>query len=295
MDILGIGMSMIDTIKVVDEFPTDSGVTEVSKSVTMGGGPVPTALCTAARQGASCGIIDRIGDDWRGRLILEEYETFGVATPFLQLQPDRTSTFGTVLVRKSNGERHVVFHRGDFDELSKEELPAAALSECRILHLNGRHWPACVTAAEIVHDAGGLVSFDGGEHRYDEKFERLLKQVDILIVARDFAERATGSEDRDAQLSSLLSRGATIVGITGGENGSWFLNSEGEGFFQPAFPVDKVIDTTGCGDVFHGAFLAAVARGEDWKTCAKIASATAAIKATALGGRGKLASLEEVC
>ena len=294
MDILGIGMSMVDTIKVVNEFPSDTGVTEVSESVTMGGGPVPTALCAAARQGAKCGIIDRIGDDWRGRLIREEYEAFGVATSFLQLQSDRTSTFGTVLVRESNGERHVVFHRGDFDELSKEELPVEALSQCRILHLNGRHWPACVTAAEMVNDAGGMVSFDGGAHRYDEKFERLLKRVDILIVARDFAERATGSEDREVQLSSLLSRGATIVGVTDGENGSWFLTSKGEGFFQPAFPVDEVVDTTGCGDVFHGAFLAAVARGENWKTCAKIASATAAIKASALGGRGKLATLEEV-
>ncbi|MCG8600676.1 MAG: PfkB family carbohydrate kinase [Verrucomicrobiales bacterium] len=304
MDILGIGMSMIDTIQVVEEFPSGSGVTEVLDSVTMGGGPVPTALCAAACQGASCGIIDRVGDDWRGNLIRKEYERFGVDTPFLQLQTDRSSTFGTVLVRKRDGERHVVFYRGDFDELEESELPEVALQRCRILHLNGRHWPACSVAAEIVTESGGLVSFDGGAHRYDEKFEPLLRKSDILIVARDFAERASGSVNREAQLDALLNReaqldallnrGARVAGITDGVNGSWFQTRCGESFHQPSFPVEPVVDTTGCGDVFHGAFLAGVIRGDDWKNCARIASAAAAIKVTAPGGRGKLATLEEV-
>lgn len=294
MDILGIGMSMVDTIQVVEEFPSGVGVTEVLDSVTMGGGPVPTALCAAARQGASCGIVDRVGDDWRGSLIRKEYEHFGVDTPFLQLQTDRSSTFGTVLVRKSDGERHVVFYRGDFDELEESELPEEALQHCRILHLNGRHWPACLVAAEIVTESGGLISFDGGAHRYDEKFEPLLEKADILIVARDFAERASGSVNREAQLDALLNRGARVAGITDGVNGSWFRTRCGESFHQPSFPVEPVVDTTGCGDVFHGTFLAGVIRGEDWEHCARIASAAAAIKATAPGGRGKLATLEEV-
>lgn len=294
MDILGIGMSMVDTIQVVEEFPSGAGVTEVLDSVTMGGGPVPTALCAAARQGASCGIIDRVGDDWRGSLIRKEYERFSVATPFLQLQTDRSSTFGTVLVRKRDGERHVVFYRGDFDELEESELPEEALQHCRILHLNGRHWPACLVAAGVVKESGGLVSFDGGAHRYDEKFEPLLEKADILIVARDFAERASGSVNREAQLDALLNRGARVAGITDGVNGSWFRTRCGESFHQSSFPVEPVVDTTGCGDVFHGAFLAGVIRGGDWEHCARIASAAAAIKATAPGGRGKLATLEEV-
>ena len=77
-DILGIGMSMIDSIQVVDEFPSSAGVTESSLATLMGGGPVPTALCAAAVLGARTAIIDQIGDDWGADLILKEYNRLGV-------------------------------------------------------------------------------------------------------------------------------------------------------------------------------------------------------------------------
>jgi len=77
--------------------------------------------------------------------------------------------------------------------------------------------------------------------------------------------------------------GAPIVGITHGAEGSWFLAGEGEQFHQPAFPVEPVIDTTGCGNVFHGAFLFAA-----------LASAAAACNAGTLGGRGHLPTISEV-
>lgn len=294
MDILGIGMSMIDSIQQIEEFPSGTGVTEVKDSALMGGGPVPTALCAASRLGASTAVLDRVGADWRGRLIREDYERFGVDTKFLQLEEGRTSSFGIVLVRLRDGERHIVFHRGDFSELREDELPGQVLKDCRILHLNGRHWPACVKAAEVVRSSGGLVSFDGGANRYDAKFRALLAFVDILIVARDFAVKLSGSEDHEDQLAALSQWNAKIVGITDGVRGSWFRTAEGESFHQAAFPVDSVVDTTGCGDVFHGAFLASKAKGESWQSCARMASAAAALNAKGLGGRGALASAEEV-
>lgn len=293
-DILGIGMSMLDSFQIVDAFPAAPGVTEVSDNRVAGGGPVPTAVCAAARLGARTGIIDRIGDDWRAEIIRSEYESFGVSTQNLRLEKDRSSTFGTVLVRKHDGERHIIFHPGNFSILTEEELPRNDLRQCRFLHLNGRHWPACVMAAEIVRDAGGKVSFDGGAHRYDPKFLELLPFVDILIVARHFAEQLSASTDHEEQLTALSQWGADIVGITDGEDGSWFAAGEGQRFHQPAIPITPVIDTTGCGDVFHGAFLFARNRGDDWASCARFASAAAALNATALGGRGNLATLPEV-
>lgn len=293
-DILGMGMSMMDSIQQVEEFPAESGVTEVIEGVLMGGGPVPTALCAAARLGARAGIVDRVGGDWRGDLIREDYERFGVDTRFLRQEGGKTSSFGTVLVRRRDGERHIVFQRGDFSILGEEEIPAEALRSCRILHLNGRHWPACVEAARIVRASGGLVSFDGGANRYDPKFLDLLGHVDILVVARDFAVRLSGEEDHEAQLESLGRWNAGIVGITDGERGSWFRERDGSVFHQAAFAVDGLVDTTGCGDVFHGAFLAAAIRGEAWRECARFASAAAALGATALGGRGNLPGRGEV-
>lgn len=285
---------MLDSFQVVDEFPSGGGVTEVADTRFMGGGPVPTALCSAARLGARVGVIDRIGNDWRAEMIRDEYEAFGVDTSNLILEADRRSSFGTVLVRSRDGERHIIFHAGDFSVLTEDELPAEELKRCRFLHLNGRHWPACVAAAEMVRQAGGKVSFDGGAHRYDPKFRELLQRTDILVVARDFAERLAESSDHHEQLIALSRWDAEIVGITDGEKGSWFSTSHGKSFHQPAFPVESVVDTTGCGDVFHGAFLFARSRGDDWESCARFASAAAALNATALGGRGNLATLGEI-
>lgn len=293
-DILGLGMSILDSIQVVDEFPSVSGVTRASASAIMGGGPVPTALCAAAKLGASTGIIDRIGDDWRGERIRDDYEKFGVATGHLLRERNRISSLGTVIVRKSDGERHLIFEEGDFTPLSAAELPREALAVCRILHLNGRHWSACVEAAGIVRESGGLVSFDGGAHRYDAKYRELFPLVDLLIVAADFADHTVGPGTREAQLDQLAKWGATLVGITDGTRGSWFRAADGTRFHQPSFPVSPLIDTTGCGDVFHGAFLAAIVRGEPWSDCARLASATAAMASTALGGRGYLPGREEV-
>jgi len=294
MDILGVGMSLLDTIQVVEEFPSGSGVTEVRDSAMMGGGPVPTALCAAARLGAKSAIIDRVGDDWRGDLIAADYERFGVDCRWLTKERGRSSSLGIVLVRRRDGERHLVFQEGTSSPLESGELPVEAFKDCGILHLNGRHWPACLSAAERVRASGGLVSFDGGANRYDPKFRELLPLVDILIVARDFAEQHAGSKEREAQLEKLASTGAQVAGVTDGARGSWFRTGDGKSFHQPAFEAGRIVDTTGCGDVFHGAFLFALSQGESVERGATMASAAAALSATALGGRGHLPTLSEV-
>lgn len=293
-EIVGLGMSVLDLVQVVEDFPCGGGVTRTLQSEIMGGGPVATALCAASRLGATTAILDRIGDDWRGDRILCDYESHGVSTAHLRREKGRRSTLGTVLVRRSDGERHLIFDEGDFTPLAGPELPHGLLSNCRILHLNGRHWPACLEAARIVRGAGGLVSFDGGAHRHEAKYEGLFPHVDLLIVAGEFADRAVGSGERFAQLERLAARGSPLVGITDGTAGSWFRTGDGTAFHQPAFTVPRVVDTTGCGDVFHGAFLAGVLRNLAWTDCARLASAAAAMAATALGGRGCLPTLGEV-
>lgn len=294
LDLLGLGMSILDSIQVVDRFPAEAGVTRVARSALMGGGPVPTALCAASRLGAKAAMIDRIGDDWRGGRIRAEYAKFGVDTTFLYDEPNRRCSFGTVLVREGDGERHLIFEEGDFTSLAVADLPREALLACRILHLNGRHWPACLDAARLVREGGGLVSFDGGAQRFASKHLELLPLIDILIVASDYAGCLAGAIPRVGQLEVLAGSGARLVGITDGAAGSWFLTKEGDRFHQPAFPVAEVVDTTGCGDVFHGAFLFALLRGDGPREAARLASAAAALNAGALGGRGHLPGWAEV-
>lgn len=281
-------MSTLDLLQIVESFPAKGGVTEILESRLMGGGPVPTALCTAARLGASVSIIDRIGNDWIGRQVCDEYSAYAVNTDHLILEEGKTTTLATILVRKSDGERHILFSPGSFTPLEEVELPLSLSGRETILHLNGRHWPACLRAAQRVREAGGLVSFDGGAHRFDDKFVELLNWTDIAIVARDFAEKLTNSPVIEDQLATLRRFGASVAGITDGARGSWFSTSVDGDFHQDAFPANPVVDTTGCGDVFHGAFLFGHSRGWPPRRSALLASAVAAMNAKALGGRGNL-------
>lgn len=291
--IVGLGMSVLDLLQVVEAFPAAGGVTRVEASALMGGGPVPTALCAASRFGTRAAILDRIGDDWRGARLREDYERHGVITDQLLTERGGRSPQGTVLVRRGDGERHLLYEEGDTRPLAAEELPDGLLERCAVLHLNGRHWPACLRAAERVRRAGGLVSFDGGAHRYDAEKVELLSLVDVLVVAADFADRAVGAAPCLEQLERLARWGGRLVGITEGARGSWFL-PEGEApFWQAAYPPPRLVDTTGCGDVFHGVFLASRVQGEPWSQCARLAAAAASLAATALGGRGALPTRAE--
>lgn len=291
--IVGIGMSVLDLVQLLVAFPEGEGVSPVLDAAIMGGGPVPTALCAASRYGAACSIVDRIGCDWKGRLVGADYERFGVDRSHLWHEAGRKTTLGTVLVRRGDGERHLIFDEGDCTPLSAHELPRALLQRCRILHLNGRHWPACLDAARLVRESGGLVSFDGGAHRFDPKFRELFPLIDLLIVAGEFADFAVGMGTREEQLVRLSAWGARVVGITDGARGSWFREGESDPFHQPAYEV-KVVDTTGCGDVFHGILLAALTNGQSLRESVAQASAGAALSATALGGRGFLPTRAEV-
>jgi len=238
-------------------------------------------------------MVDRIGCDWKGRLVRADYERFGVDLSHLLQEAGRKTTLGTVLVRRGDGERHLIYDEGDCTPLSAHELPRALLARCRILHLNGRHWPACLDAARLVRKGGGLVSFDGGAHRFDPKFRELFPLVDLLIVAGEFADVAVGMGTREEQLVRLSAWGARVVGVTDGARGSWFREGGADPFHQPAFEVE-VVDTTGCGDVFHGILLAALTNGQSLREAVAQASAGAALSATALGGRGFLPTRAEV-
>ncbi len=292
--LVGIGMSVLDILTVVPEFPSAEGVTEAIDSILSGGGPVPTALCAASRYGVRATMLDRLSDDWIGRQIQEEYLTFGVDGSHLLTAPRSRGTVSTNFTREADGARHIVFRKGDAPDLTDADLPRSLLQSCDILHLNGRHWPACLHAAEIVKKSGGMVSFDGGAGRFQERFLELLPMVDILIVAAEFAQAATRADDREQQLASLSQYGAQWVGITDGEAGSWFLGAEGERFHQPAFRVRNLVDTTGCGDVFHGVFLAHFAATGDAKSSALLAARAASLKAEGLGGRFNLKGRQEL-
>ena len=154
--------------------------------------------------------------------------------------------------------------------------------------------PACLAACRWAHEAGGQVSFDGGAGRYRDELRALIPATDICVVAREFAQAYT-SLDAPAQAARrLLDDGPSLVVVTDGERGSWIHARGEEPFAQPAFPMPDLVDTTGCGDSFHGAFLWGLLQGWPLPRTARFASAAAALNARRLGGREALPTTPDV-
>jgi len=290
LDIIGIGASTVDLLMPVDEFGGSEGAVELSGVRMAGGGPVATACVVAAHLGVKTAMLDRVGTDWRGDLILKEFETFNVCTEELVCCQGKESPLSVVQVRRRDGARRIFWHPGTVKELVADELPVHWLRNCRYLHLNGRHSEAALAAAELVEGNGdNIVSFDGGGGRYSEKVHEFVGLVDWWIVARNFATAWLGDMPVEEQVRKLLDVGkGCLAGITDGGNGAWFVCDDGQEWHQPAYPPQKVVDTTGCGDVFHGAFLASHARGMGCKEAGRIAAWVASCKAGGFGGRANL-------
>ncbi len=293
-DVIGIGSSPLDILSLVDHLPTREEVQQIEQIEVQGGGPVATALVTLARLGAKTAMLDAIGDDWRGQLVLAGFQQAGVETSGIKVREGCSSSTANILVEKSNGNRTILFTRGNASEITPEELPVEWIRQARCLHVNGRHWQACLNAIEIARQNGVLVSFDGGAGRYTVAMRKLVPLTNICIVAKQFALDFTGQSDLLIMGDDLLKQGPQCVVITDGTSGSWIFQPQKPAFHQPAFLMDQIIDTTGCGDSYHGAFLFALLRGIKLNDTAAFASAVAAINTQSLGGQKGLPSLSDV-
>ncbi|HEX2769198.1 MAG TPA: PfkB family carbohydrate kinase [Geobacteraceae bacterium] len=290
-DVVGLGVSTLDLLLVVDELPGRECVQQASDYALQGGGPVATALVALARLGSRTAMLDKVGDDWRGKLILDEFRKEDVATEWMRVAFGRTSSIASILVRKGDGARSIVFSPGDAGELHPDELPESVIAAAKVLHLNGRHWDASRKAAQLARAHGVKVSFDGGANRYRDDIHELIALTDICIVARQFARAFSGTDVQEVSARRLLDAGPECVVITAGVEGSMLFAKGMEGFHQPAFSVDSPIDTTGAGDAYHGAFLHGIVTGLDLKGCAVLAAAVAALNTRKLGGRSALPTL----
>jgi sulfofructose kinase len=292
-DVVGLGTAVLDVVHQVDRFPEQEEVQSALAVAVSGGGPVATAMVTLARLGARVAILEVVGDDWCGDLIREEFRREGVCTDYLVRAEGCTSSLASVWVTRGDGSRTIVCHHGTKPEYSPDKLPREAIQSARYLHLNGRHREAWFVACGWARDAGVKVSFDGGKSLFQPELRDLVPLTDICIVARDFAANYTGYLEIGPAGQSLLKEGPEVVVITDGAQGSWVFGQKGLAFHQPAYLLPQVVDTTGCGDSYHGAFLFGLLKGMNLEGAAALASAVAALNSQGLGGRSALPTFDQ--
>lgn len=248
---------------------------------SQGGGNCASAIVAAARLGMNCGMYASIGDDAKGRFCRDDFVRHGVDVSHLTLVPGETTPFCLCIAETSTQTRKFIGQRGSAPDIEAEKLDYAYLSRARLIHFDG-YGPAVRAAAAFAREHGIVTSIDAGG--YSPGYARMEPLID-LFVASEFYMRGRFPGKPPAEAVRLLARtGCRIAVITLGADG--LVGCEGDDFFElPAFKGLEIVDTTGAGDVFHGAFASAYLMGMEPVECARFASAVSYIKCTRIGGR----------
>jgi sugar/nucleoside kinase (ribokinase family) len=252
------------------------------------GGQVATALCTCASMGLRAKYIGATGTDDNGRRLREELMRRGIDMNDAVIR-DVTNQFAVIMVDEHAGERIVLWDRHEGLTLRPRELPTELLTAARVLHVDDVDQEAAIRAASIAREAGVTVTSD--IDRVTPLTEELVSTVTMPIFAEHVPRALTGESDFERALRKLRRLNDGMMCITLGPRGAMLL--DGDRLHQaPAFQVDAV-DTTGAGDVWRGALIVALLRGDSPDDMLRFANAAAGVSCTRLGAINGVPTLEE--
>jgi sulfofructose kinase len=289
-DAVGLGLNATDTLLLVPHFPAYAGKVLCEQEILSPGGQIASAMVTCARLGLRVKYIGTVGDDERGRIQLESLRQEGINLDHVQVRQGCPNQSAYILVDRSTGERTVLWRRPDSLRLDPAEVTPEQITCARLLHIDGYDTPAVERAARIARRASIPVSVDVDTVYHG--FDQVLPWVDYLVASSEFPEQWTNQRDPFRALEMIQNEyRMRVAAMTLGAHGA-LARAEGRFVYSPAFVVNCV-DTTGAGDVFHGAFCYAVLQQMPIAEALDFSNAMAALNCTALGARGGIRGLEE--
>ena len=289
-DVVGVGLNATDTLLQVPHFPAYGGKVPFHDERYSVGGQVASAMVTCARLGLRAKYIGTIGDDERGRIQLESLRGSGVNIDHVQQRTNCPNQSAYIIIDQSTGERTVFWSRPECLTISPDQITPDQIACASLLHIDGHDTPAVAHAARIAREHAIPVTVD--VDTIYAGFDLVLPYVDYLIASSEFPARWTGIEDPFHALESIQRKfGMRLAAMTLGAHGALAL-TEGRFVYSPAFVVNCV-DTTGAGDVFHGAFCYSVLQRMPIAEALRFSNAMAGLNCTAVGARGGIATLEE--
>ena len=291
-DLVGVGLNATDTLILVPHFPPYAGKAPFLREILSPGGQVATALAACAHLGKSVKYVGTVGDDERGRIQMESLQSLSMNLDDVEIRANCPNQSAYIVVDQSTGERTIFWHRPDCLTIDPARITPATIVSARMLHIDGHDTPAAVKAAAIARQHAIPVSVD--VDTIYPGFAQVLPNVDYLVASTGFPAGFTGETNPLRALAQIQNEyGMPIAAMTLGEHGSLARTAKGGYVYSPGFIVDCV-DTTGAGDVFHGAFCYAVL--EEWPIpeTLEFANAMAALNCTKFGARGGIASFRQV-
>ncbi|PJG56307.1 sugar kinase [Bradyrhizobium forestalis] len=286
--VICLGLSALDQVWRVDRlFAGRSEKIKATGYGTLGGGMAANASVAIARLGASVAFWGRAGNDAAGHEMKSAFIAEGVDVENFRLFPDGRSSVSGIIV-DSFGERQIVNFRGLYPEAA-DWLPLEAVARASSVLADPRWVEGAATLFREAR-ARGIPTVLDGDMADAEVFERLLPLTDHTIFSEPALKSFAGSAE-DKSLAALARFGCRVIAVTRGEGGvSWYAN--GQSHRQAAYGVE-VVDTTGAGDVFHGAYALAIGASLDVRTAMAFSAATAAMKCRHAGGRNGIPDINE--
>lgn len=291
VDVVGLGLNATDTIIRLPQFPAFDSKVEFLSAEMLPGGQVASAMVACQRWGLRARYIGKLGDDPAAEFQRDQMARAGVEAHWFTV-PGCSSQLAYILVDQTSGERTILWRRDARLTIRPEELDPDSITSARALLVDGYDTAAAATAARWAGQAGIPVVAD-----LDNLYpgvEALLENVDYLLASRGFPGRLTGDPDLARSLPAISARyGCSVAGATLGRDGVLAWSRDARFLYSPAFDV-QAVDTTGAGDIFHGAFLYGLLQSWPLDRILDFTCAAAALNCTALGARGGIRPLEEI-
>jgi len=285
--VVGIGLNATDTLILVPHFPAYAGKVAFDREILSPGGQVASALVTCARLGLRTKYIGTVGDDERGRVQLASLRESGINLDDVEVRENCPNQTAYIIIDQSTGERTVLWKRDDCLRLTAESVTEEKIVSARLLHIDAHDTAAVTRAAEIARRNGIPVTLDVDTIYHG--FERVLPHVDYLITSSDFPTQWTNESDPFRALELIQEEyKMRVAAMTLGSYGA-LARFENRFVYSPAFVV-HCVDTTGAGDVFHGAFCYAVIENMPLPDALEFSNAMAAMNCMALGARGGIST-----
>ncbi len=319
-DVLGIGNAIVDVIAraeedfllaqgmrkggmmLIDEARAHAIYDAMGPAVETSGGSAANTIVGLASLGARAAFIGKTKDDLLGRAYSHDIRAAGVSFT-TKPAADGPSTGRCYVLVTPDGERTMNTYLGAAQDLHPADIDAEAIAGSAVVYLEGYLWDpqnakeAFLKAAKIAHDAGRKVALTLSDafcvDRWRDEFLGLMRSrtVDLIFANEAELHSLYQSSDFDAAIAALRAD-IDIAVVTRSEKGCLVVGPD-DVEAVPAFPVDRVVDTTGAGDLFAAGFLSGLARGADDRTCGSLGALAAAEVIQHIGARPE-ASLKDL-
>jgi sugar/nucleoside kinase (ribokinase family) len=289
VDLVGVGLNATDTLIPLHDFPVRGSKVEFRCLTVLPGGQTATTVIACQCWGLSTRYVGKLGDDEGARLHREAFAGAGVDARLVSVVGAASPQ--SLIIVDGGGERTVLCRKDERLVLQPEDLDRAWIERARALHVDG-HDTAAATQAAVWARAAGIPVIADLDEPY-EGIEKLIENVDYLIVNKDFPSRLMKENDLGEALRGMLERyGCVLAASTMGEDG--VLAWDGNRLLHRSAYKVPVVDTTGAGDIFRSGFIYGLLQGWPLERQLDFACAAAALNCTAAGARGGIQSVAAI-